>query len=155
MPVKMVDVTEKPQVYREAIARGLIKLRRETVKAIAEGSVEKGDVLTTAQLAAVMAAKKVHELIPLCHPIPLTGVDVEFRLDREHVEVEVRVRAVAQTGVEMEALTAASIALLTIWDMVKKTEKDEEGQYPFTEIVSVRVESKLKGGEGVSSSQKA
>ncbi|MEM4699497.1 MAG: cyclic pyranopterin monophosphate synthase MoaC [Candidatus Nezhaarchaeales archaeon] len=144
MPVRMVDITKKPQVYREAVARGLIKLRRETVKAIAEGGVEKGDVLTAAQLAAVMAAKRTHELIPLCHPIPLTGVDVEFRLGDEHVEVEVRVRTVAQTGVEMEALTAASIALLTVWDMVKKMEKDEGGQYPLTEIASVRVESKVK-----------
>lgn len=144
MPVRMVDITKKPQVYREAVARGLIKLRRETVKAIAEGGVEKGDVLTAAQLAAVMAAKRTHELIPLCHPIPLTGVDVGFRLGDEHVEVEVRVRTVAQTGVEMEALTAASIALLTVWDMVKKMEKDEGGQYPLTEIASVRVESKVK-----------
>lgn len=145
----MVDVTEKPKVYREAVARGLIKLRRETVRAIAEGRVEKGDVLSAAQLAAILAAKRTHELIPLCHPIPITGVDVEFRLGDEHLEVEVRARTVARTGVEMEALTAASVALLTVWDMVKKLEKDERGQYPCTEIASVRVESKVKGSEGV------
>jgi len=142
----MVDVTEKPWVYREATARGVIKLRRETVKAIAEGRVEKGDVLSTAQLAAVMAAKRAPELIPLCHPIPITGVDVGFKLGEDCVEVEARVRAVASTGVEMEALAAVSAALLAVWDMVKKMEKDERGQYPDTEISSIRVESKVKGG---------
>jgi len=146
MPVKMVDVTEKPQVYREATAKGVIKLREETVKAIAEGQVEKGDVLSVAQLAAIMAAKRTHEIVPLCHPIPVTGVDVSFKLGKGLIEVEVKVRAVASTGVEMEALTAASAALLAIWDMVKKLEKDEQGQYPFTEILSIRVESKVKGG---------
>ncbi|MCX8204047.1 MAG: cyclic pyranopterin monophosphate synthase MoaC [Candidatus Nezhaarchaeota archaeon] len=147
----MVDVTKKPQVYREAVAKGVIRLRRETVKAIAEARVEKGDVLTAAQLAAIMAAKRTPELIPLCHPIPITDVDVGFRMGDEHLEVEVKVRAVASTGVEMEALTAASVALLTVWDMVKGMEKDEEGQYPFTEIASVKIESKVKGVEGVSS----
>jgi len=143
--VKMVDITGKPCVYREATARGIIKLRRETVKAIAEGRVEKGDVLSVAQLAAVMAAKRTPELIPLCHPIPITGVDVGFKLGEGFVEVEVRVRAVASTGVEMEALTATSAALLAVWDMVKKLEKDEKGNYPTAEIASIRVESKVKG----------
>lgn len=146
MSVKMIDVSGKPWVYREATAKGVIKLREETVRAIAEGRVEKGDVLSTAQLAAIMAAKRASELIPLCHPIPITGVDTAFKLGGDRVEVEVKVKAVASTGVEMEALAAASAALLAIWDMVKKLEKDERGQYPFTEITSIRVESKVKGG---------
>ncbi|PCN49801.1 hypothetical protein B6U99_07820 [Candidatus Geothermarchaeota archaeon ex4572_27] len=94
----------------------------------------------------MLAAKRTPEIIPLCHPIPITGVDVSFKVEEDRVEVEVRVRAVAQTGVEMEALTAATAALLAIWDMVKGLEKDEAGQYPYTEILGVRVESKVKGG---------
>ncbi len=146
MTVKMVDITEKPGEYREATAIGVIKLREETLKAMLKGEVEKGDVFSTAQVAAIMAAKRTPEIIPLCHPIPITAVKVSFKPGKDTVEVKATVRSVAKTGVEMEALVAASVALLTIWDMVKKLEKDERGQYPFTEIMSIRVESKVKGG---------
>jgi len=146
LSVKMVDVTPKPPVYREATATGYIKLRRETLKALKEGRLEKGDALAVAQVAAIMAAKRTPEIIPLCHPLPITSVDVSFTLSEDGVQVKATVRTVAQTGVEMEALTAATVALLTIWDMVKKLEKDEAGQYPYTEILGIRVESKVKGG---------
>ncbi len=142
--VRMVDVTLKPVVYREAVAEGLIRLRPETLRAIREGRVEKGDVLTTASIAGILAAKKTSELIPLCHPLPLTHVDVDCRVVEEGVYCRARVATTAKTGVEMEALTAVSIALLTIWDMVKKLEKDEAGQYPHTRIEYIRVVSKKK-----------
>jgi len=144
--VRMVDVTPKPEVYREAVAEGVIRLRRETIRAIREGRIEKGDPLATAELAGILAAKRTWELIPLCHPIPLTHVNVECSIaDEEHVRCTARVATTAKTGVEMEALTAVSIALLTVWDMVKKLEKDEEGQYPVTRIELVRVVKKQKG----------
>ncbi|RLF14898.1 MAG: cyclic pyranopterin monophosphate synthase MoaC, partial [Thermoprotei archaeon] len=117
-----------------------------TLKALKEGRLEKGDALAVAQVAAIMAAKRTPEIIPLCHPLPITSVDVSFTLSEDGVQVKATVRTVAQTGVEMEALTAATVALLTIWDMVKKLEKDEAGQYPYTEILGIRVESKVKGG---------
>ena len=143
--ISMVDITQKPIVYREAIASGIIKLRKETIERIKAGLIEKGDVITSAQLAGILAAKKAHELIPLCHPLPITHVKVDVEIKDDHVEVKATVRTTAKTGVEMEALTAATIALLTIWDMVKKYEKDEKGQYPYTTITNIRVESKIKG----------
>ncbi len=141
----MVEVGGKPEVLRIARAKGVIKLRESTIKRILEGRVEKGDPLTVARVAAVMAVKKTPEIVPLCHPIPVTGVDVSFRVGGGEVEVVVEVRAVARTGVEMEALTGVAAALLAIWDMVKAYEKDEEGQYPETEITGVRVLKKVKG----------
>ncbi|WP_048192076.1 cyclic pyranopterin monophosphate synthase MoaC [Pyrolobus fumarii] len=144
----MVDVTHKPVVYREAIAEGAIRLRPETIRAIREGRIEKGDVLTTAAIAGILAAKKTWDLIPLCHPLPLTHVDVKCEVSGEdRVVCRAKVVTSAKTGVEMEALTAVSIALLTVWDMTKKLEKDEEGQYPYTRIEYIRVVSKKKGGE--------
>uniref|UniRef100_A0A7C4B8I4 Probable cyclic pyranopterin monophosphate synthase n=1 Tax=Thermofilum pendens TaxID=2269 RepID=A0A7C4B8I4_THEPE len=142
--VKMVDVTEKPEVYREATARGFIRLKKETIKAILEGEVPKGDVITVAKAAAILAVKRTWELIPLCHPIPITAVDVGIKVEEEGLEVVVTVKSSGKTGVEMEALTGASIALLTIWDMVKALEKDERGQYPTTAIEGIRVVEKLK-----------
>ena len=141
----MVEVGGKPEVLRIARAKGVIRLRESTIKRILEGRVEKGDPLTVARVAAVMAVKKTPEIVPLCHPIPVTGVDVSFRVGGGEVEVVVEVRAVARTGVEMEALTGVAAALLAIWDMVKAYEKDEEGQYPETEITGVRVLKKVKG----------
>ena len=140
----MVGVGHKPDVLRVAEAEGKIALRPETLELVRAGGVEKGDPLLTAQLAAILAAKKTPELIPLCHPIPITKVDVEVGVEEDGIRVRTRVEAVAKTGVEMEALTATAIALLTIWDMVKKHEKDEAGQYPHTAITGVRVVSKLK-----------
>jgi len=143
--VSMVDITSKKEVYREATAEGIIKLRKETVKRILEGRVEKGDVFTISKIAAISAVKKTPELIPLCHNIPITHVNVEFKvLDDEHIMCRVTVKTTAKTGVEMEALTGVSTALLNVWDLVKKYEKDENGQYPFTRIESIRVVSKIK-----------
>ncbi len=140
----MIDITGKDVVYREAVASGKIVLRGETVRRIREGLVEKGDVESVASIAAILAVKNTPTILPLCHPIPITGVKVDFSYGDDYVEVKVTVKSKAETGVEMEALTGVTVALLTIWDMVKKYEKDEEGQYPYTRIVDVRVESKVK-----------
>ncbi|PNV77661.1 MAG: cyclic pyranopterin monophosphate synthase MoaC, partial [Thermoproteota archaeon] len=135
----MVDISEKEPVLRIARARGRIKLRESTIKRIVEGRVEKGDVITVAKLAAIQAVKKTPEIIQLCHPIPIENVGVEVRIEKDYVEVEVEVKAIAKTGVEMEALSGVSAALLNIWDMVKKYEKDETGQYPSTAISDISV----------------
>jgi len=140
----MVDITGKPFVYREAVAEGFIKLRKKTLDLIRRGGVEKGDVLETARIAATLAVKNTPQAIPLCHPIPITSVNVFFSIEEKGVRVKVIVKTEAQTGVEMEALHGVSVALLTIWDMVKKYEKDEKGQYPYTRIDNIHVLSKLK-----------
>jgi cyclic pyranopterin phosphate synthase len=112
---------------------------------IKEGKTAKGNPLLTAQIAGILAAKKTSELVPLCHPLPLTSVKVEARvIGNSTVEVTANVKTKAQTGVEMEALTAVSLALLTVWDMTKQYEKNEEGQYPNTMIENVHVVSKVK-----------
>lgn len=141
----MVDVSGKAEILREATATGTIRLKPETVNLIREGKTAKGDPFYTAKIAGILAAKKTSELIPLCHPLPLTKVEVEARIsDKITVEVMATVKAKAQTGVEMEALTAVSVALLTVWDMTKQYEKDAQGQYPTTAIESIRVVRKLK-----------
>ena len=141
----MVDVSGKAEVFREATAKGVIRLKPETVRLIKNGKIAKGDPLTTAKIAGILAAKKTSELIPLCHPLPLTSISVEAQVvDDESVEVTAVVKTRAQTGVEMEALTAVSAALLTIWDMTKQYEKDAAGQYPTTRIENVHVVHKLK-----------
>jgi len=146
--MSMIDITDKPEVYREATANGSIRLTRETVRLIKEGRIEKGDPLYAARIAGVLAAKRTSTLIPLCHPIPLTDVDVDVRVvDDSTVEAESTVKTKAQTGVEMEALVATAVALLTVWDMTKKHEKDADGQYPHTAIQSIRVVRKLKEQE--------
>jgi len=142
--IKMVDITSKKEVFREATASGKIVLKKETLEKIAKGEIEKGNVFNVAAVAAILAAKRTWELIPLCHPIPLTNVKVDFVMDENGIVAKVVVKTTAKTGVEMEALTGVTTALLTIWDMVKKYEKDEKGQYPFTKIVDVKVESKIK-----------
>ena len=143
--VHMVDVTPKPDVPREATASGRIYLRQETLKAIAEGTVVKGNVLATAQVAGTMAVKQTWALIPMCHPIPVGAVTVSFIQTSEYIEVSCRVKTFGKTGIEMEALTGASVALLTSWDMVKSAEKDENGQYPVTRIEGIHVVEKIKG----------
>ena len=144
--MSMVDVTAKPEVYREATARGTLKLKSETIELIKEGKIEKGDPFYAAKIAGVLAAKNTSSLIPLCHPLPLTDVKIDVRtVDDSNVQVEATVKTKAQTGVEMEALVAASMALLTIWDMTKQYEKDEQGQYPHTLIQNIRVVRKVKG----------
>ncbi len=144
--VRMVGVGHKPDVLRVAVAEGKIALRPETLRRVREGRVKKGDPLLIAQLAGILAAKKTPELVPLCHPIPITKVDVELQVQEDGILARARVEAVAKTGVEMEALTAVSAALLAVWDVVKQYEKDEAGQYPHTRITDIRVVSKLKEG---------
>jgi len=146
LAIKQVDVSGKPMVRREAVARGFIKLRPETIKMIREGRVEKGDPLQVARLGGINAVKFTPILLPLCHQLKIDNVTIETRLMDDGVEVLARVKAFERTGVEMEALTAASIALLNIWDVVKVYEKDERGQYPETEITGIRVLEKLKEG---------
>ncbi|MEA1909254.1 MAG: cyclic pyranopterin monophosphate synthase MoaC [Euryarchaeota archaeon] len=150
----MVDISEKDVVRRRAVATGRIKLRRETIAAIQAGSVEKGNVLATARIAAITAIKETSRIIPMCHQIPITGIDVDFEVmgggDTGGQEVTnainavVKVSSVGRTGVEMEALCGVSVALLTVWDMVKSAEKDESGNYPDTEISRIRVLEKVK-----------
>lgn len=144
MSVKMVDITEKEVSFRQATAHGFIRLKSETIEAIRRGNLPKGDVLTVSKAAAILAVKRTWELIPLCHPIPITGVDVDLRVVDDGVEATVTVRSTAKTGVEMEALTGIAVALLTVWDMVKSIEKDEKGQYPLTEITGIKVVEKVK-----------
>jgi cyclic pyranopterin phosphate synthase len=119
----MVDVSAKGETWREAVAKGRIWLLPQTLQLIATGQVAKGDVMTTARLAGIMAAKRTPELIPLCHPIPLTDVEVEVTPFEDGLEITATVRTVARTGVEMEALVAVTVAALTIYDMVKAVDR--------------------------------
>jgi cyclic pyranopterin phosphate synthase len=142
----MVDITEKPIVRREAEAEGRITLSSDTVNVIRAGKIKKGDPLLVAEVAAMNAAKQTHLIIPHCHQIPLDTVRTTFQLMEAAIEVRCLVKAQARTGVEMEALVGVSIALNTIWDMVKYLEKDVAGQYPHTGIEEIRVVRKEKGG---------
>jgi cyclic pyranopterin monophosphate synthase len=144
--VHMVEVGDKPVVSRTALASGMIKLNAETIKLIEQGEVKKGNVITTAQIAAIQAVKSTPTIIPLCHSIPISGVEVEFEVLPDKVKVIVEVRSTGKTGVEMESITGVSVALLTIWDMVKSVEKDENGQYPSTLISDIKVLKKEKSG---------
>jgi cyclic pyranopterin phosphate synthase len=144
--IRQVDVSGKEIVRREAVARGFIRLRPETIQRIRSGALEKGDPLQVARLSGVNAAKLTSLLLPLCHPLRLEHVEVSLNVVDDGIEAVVRVIAHEKTGVEMEALTAAAIALLNIWDVVKQYEKDESGQYPLTEITSIRVLRKVKEG---------
>ena len=121
----MVDVSHKPDTTRIAIAKGEVLMRPETLEIIKAGELKKGDLLTIAQLAGVMAAKRTAELIPLCHPLPLSQVEVDLELDTNlpGIRINASVRTVGKTGVEMEALTAVSVAALTVYDMAKAVEK--------------------------------
>ncbi len=123
--IKMVDVGHKPDSERVAVAKGEVRMKPKTLRLIAAGDAPKGDVLTTAQIAGIMAAKRTHDLIPLCHPLPLTKVEIDFEIDEEEsrIEITATARCTGKTGVEMEALTAVSAAALTIYDMAKAVEK--------------------------------
>ncbi len=123
--IRMVDVSEKSETERIAVARGQVTMSPSTCRMILEGNVTKGNVLTTAQVAGIMAAKRTGELIPLCHPIPLTDVEVRFSVqaDAGTINIEATAKCVGRTGVEMEALTAVSVAGLTIYDMAKAVER--------------------------------
>jgi cyclic pyranopterin monophosphate synthase len=120
--VRMVDVGAKPAVRRRAVARAFLRMRTETAATLR--SLPKGDALATAQVAGIMAAKRTAELIPLCHPLPLSVVDVRLTVEEEGVAIETRVETTAQTGVEMEALTAAAVAALTLYDMAKAMDEE-------------------------------
>ena len=123
---RMVDVGAKPETVRTAVAAGRVLVNRETFALIRSGGVKKGDVLTVAQVAGVMGAKRTPELIPMCHPVLIDGIDLQLRLDEERLSVEIRaeVRCAGRTGVEMEALTAVSAAALTVYDMCKAVQRD-------------------------------
>ena len=123
---KMVDITAKPLTNREAVARGSVYMKPGTIKLIADKKVPKGDVFSVARIAGIMAAKKTSELIPMCHPLDITAIDIQFNLNlkKRKIDIESRVSIVGRTGVEMEALTAVSIAALAIYDMCKAVDKE-------------------------------
>jgi cyclic pyranopterin phosphate synthase len=141
---RMVDVSAKGEVFRKATASGTIILRPDTLSAIRDGTVVKGNVLATARVAATLAIKDTPRLIPMCHAIPVHGIDITFDYCETGITATVTVISAGKTGVEMEALIGVSTALLTIWDMVKSAEKDENGQYPVTSITDIRVIEKVK-----------
>jgi cyclic pyranopterin phosphate synthase len=143
MDFRQVDVSQKPVSFRTATASGRIRLRRETISLIKKGKVEKGDPISLAEITGIQAVKKTPDLLALCHPLKVESTDVRVRLRAEAIEVTVTVSAHEKTGVEMEALTAVSVALLNIWDMVKQYEK-KEGLYQTTRIESLRVTRKTK-----------
>jgi len=142
----MVDISPKAVIQREAVATGKIRVKSETADLIKQGKVEKGDPMTTAKISGILAAKNTSNIIPLCHPISITSIDVEVDVSVNEVSVRATVKAIAKTGVEMEALTAVAASLLTVWDMVKQYEKDANGQYPTTAIENIHVLRKIKKG---------
>ena len=138
---RMVDVGAKAVTERRAVARGLLRVSPETMALVRDGGTPKGDVLAAARLAGIMAAKKTSELIPLTHPLPITHATVELTLEREGIAIEATVATAAQTGVEMEALTAVSIAGLTLYDMLKSVERGAQ-------LTDVRLIEKTGGKSG-------
>jgi cyclic pyranopterin phosphate synthase len=138
---RMVDVSDKQDTVREATAKGVVLMSAETLKLVTKGTAAKGDVLTTARLAGIMAAKRTHDLIPLCHPLPLTGIDVDLKPGKGAIEISATVRTTARTGVEMEALTAVSVAALTVYDMLKAAQKDMR-------VTDIRLVRKTGGKSG-------
>ncbi|HYM38609.1 MAG TPA: cyclic pyranopterin monophosphate synthase MoaC [Thermoplasmata archaeon] len=142
---RMVDIGAKPDVPRRAVATGTIRLRPKTIAAIRSGRVEKGDPIAAAEVAGLQAIKSTWQTLPHCHPIPLTSAAVEFEIAANRIDCTTTVEATYKTGVEMEALYGVTVALLTVWDMVKSLEKDERGQYPTARIEGIRVVSKEKG----------
>ena len=141
---QMVDVGEKPDSKRRAVARGDISLHPETVAAVSEHEIAKGDVLATARIGAVQAVTHTWETVPLCHQIPITNVETAFEVESETITLTVAVETVGKTGCEMEALQGVTTGLGVVWDMVKAAEKDEMGEYPETAIEDVRVVEKTK-----------
>ncbi|WP_284008562.1 cyclic pyranopterin monophosphate synthase MoaC [Haloarcula pelagica] len=139
---QMVDVGEKADSKRRAVARGEIRLTDDTLAAIEADDVEKGDVLTTARIGAIQAVKHTWETIPMCHQIPITNVETAFEVADGRVELTVAVETVGKTGCEMEALEGVTTGLNVVWDMVKASEKDADGQYPGTGIEGVEVVEK-------------
>jgi len=142
--VRMVDVGEKPDTSRRAVARGEIRLTPSTIAAVEADEVGKGDVLATARVGAVQAVKHTWEAIPMCHQIPITNVDTDFAVGDDRIELTVAVETTGKTGCEMEALEGVTTGLNVVWDMVKATEKDDDGGYPDTGITDVEVVEKRK-----------
>lgn len=141
----MIDISEKNSILRIATASGKISLKKETIERIRNKNIQKGDVFTIAKISAINAVKKVPDLIPLCHPIPISKVDIDFNYEGDNnIRVTCTVKSISKTGVEMEALMGVNVALLNIWDVVKMYEKDIEGQYPITVITEVKVDEKIK-----------
>ncbi len=140
----MIDISEKKIILRDAMATGTIHLKMDTVKKITGREVKKGDVIETAKIAGTMAVKNTSANIPYCHPIPVSAIDFEFKINEDNIESSCHVRAIYRTGVEMEAINGVLTSLLTIWDMVKYLEKDDTGNYPETSIYNVHVIYKKK-----------
>lgn len=143
---RMVVIQGKPDVPRRAVATGTIRLRPATIAAIRLSRVAKGDPIAAAEFAGLQAIKSTWQTLPHCHPIPLTSASVELEVRADRVVCTTAVEATYKTGVEMEALYGVSVALLTVWDMVKSLEKDAHGQYPTARIEGIHVVSKEKGG---------
>ena len=142
--VGQIDISRKRVIYREAVAEGIIHLKQETLKIIKENKVEKGNTFQIAGVAAIQGAKMTSQLIPFCHNIPIEKVDIGFKTIGRGIVAKARVVSIAKTGVEMEAITCVLTALLNIWDVVKRYEKDENGQYPQTKITNIRIVKKVK-----------
>ena len=140
----MIDISSKDVVERTATASGEIKLKESTLDTINRKETKKGDVIETARVAGMQAAKRTWDTIPYCHQIPISSVNLEFNTQRDSIKIRCSVKAVYKTGVEMEAISCVQASLLTIWDMVKYLEKDENGQYPETQIRYVKVDRKEK-----------
>ena len=143
---QMVDVGDKPDTRRRAVAAGRLQLRPSTVEAVRDDEVEKGNVLAIARVGAIQAVKHTWETVPMCHQIPITNVETDFSLDAEAgtVGLEVAVETTGKTGCEMEAIEGVTTGLNVVLDMVKAAEKDEHGQYPETRLTDVRVVEKVK-----------
>jgi cyclic pyranopterin monophosphate synthase len=141
---RQIDISKKLATNRIAVASGRIKLKQNTIRMIRKGLTEKGDPMSLAKVSGIMAAKRTSELLPLCHPLKIESTTIETSLSSSGIEVTATVSATEKTGVEMEALTATTVALLNIWDVVKAYEKDSRGQYPTTRILDVRVVKKTK-----------
>lgn len=135
---RMVDVSEKKETERCAIARGFIKMNPETIKKVTDGKMKKGNVLSVAQVGGICGAKKTWDLIPMCHNILLTGADIDFKIENDRIWIEATVKTTGKTGVEMEALTAVSVAALTIYDMCKAVDK-------YMEIGEIKLVKKTGG----------
>jgi len=142
--VEMVDVGDKPDTKRRAVARGEIALQGSTIEAIRNDEAAKGDVLATARIGAIQAVKHTWESIPMCHQIPITNVDVGFEVGDDRITAEVAVETTGKTGCEMEALQGVTTGLNVVWDMCKAAEKAPDGSYPETAIRDVRVVEKRK-----------
>ena len=143
---RMIDISSKPAVRREATAEGTIVLKNSTMEIIENAKVEKGDPIQIASVAAIQAVKSTPSFLMMCHPIPIESAELKIVKKPESITVRATVIADSKTGVEMEALNAVTCALLNIWDVVKKYEKDANGQYPLTRIEGIHVVEKIKGG---------